>query len=119
MLPSRSPPALQLDVSNVESWCASNPSACCSAEFLGVEMPVSPDAPRKIREKLAAGRLPRDAPPMTATGQGTGNLCDGCDTPIDRDQMQYEFEAPGRRFIRLHVWCGLLWEAYRREANQP
>jgi len=79
-------------------------------------MPVSPDAPRKIREKLAAGTLPRDAPPMTATGPGNGHLCDGCDTPIAPDQIQYEFEAD-RRFIRFHVWCGLLWEAYRRETR--
>ena len=84
----------------------------------GVEMPISPDAPRKIREKLAAGRLPRDAPPMTAAAAGTGNLCDGCDIPIHPDQMQYEFEAPDRRHIRLHVWCGLLWEAYRREGGE-
>jgi hypothetical protein len=80
-------------------------------------MPISPDAPRKIREKLASGRLPRDAPPMTASGSGTGNLCDGCDTTIHPDQMQYEFETSDRRHIRLHVWCGLLWEAYRREAG--
>lgn len=54
---------------------------------------------------------------MTAAGPGTGNLCDGCDIPISPDQMQYEFEGPDRRTIRLHVWCGLLWEAYRREGS--
>jgi len=54
---------------------------------------------------------------MTAAGPGTGNLCDGCDMPIGSDQMQYEFEGPNRRNIRLHVWCGLLWEAYRREGR--
>lgn len=79
-------------------------------------MPFPPDAPKKIREKMDTGALPREAPSKMFAGFGAGDLCDGCETPILPAQVQYEFDADavGRRVIRFHLGCAGLWEAYRR-----
>jgi len=79
-------------------------------------MPSPPDAAQKIREKLAAGTLPHhDAGGITFAGYGTGQLCDGCDTPILPAEMEYEVETRERRSIRFHVRCVLLWQVYARQ----
>jgi len=91
-------------------------------ETSGGEMPSSPDAAEKIRQKLAAGMLPPpDARGIMFTGYGAGRLCDGCDTPILAGEMEYEAEAPDRRTIRFHVRCVLLWQMYgqRRGGSEP
>jgi len=76
-------------------------------------MPTPPDADRQIREKLAAGTLPHEARGTTFVGFGTGQVCDGCDTPIAHTDMAYEVEARDRR-LRFHVRCVLLWQMHRR-----
>ena len=76
-------------------------------------MPSSPDSAEKIREKLTAGSLP-DVGGITFAGVGTGQICDGCDTPIFPEEMEYIVEAPDRRTFRFHVRCVLLWQMYRR-----
>jgi len=77
-------------------------------------MPSSPDAAEKIREKRAAGTLP-DAGAIAFTGFGTGQICDGCDTPILPAEMEYAVEARDRRTFRFHVRCVLLWQMYGRQ----
>ena len=84
----------------------------------GVEMPSAEDAVQKIREKIAAGTLPRDAPGMTFAGFGTHQHCDGCDTPILPAEMEYEVPVRDGRTIRLYVRCVLLWEMYRRPGGR-
>jgi hypothetical protein len=65
-------------------------------------MPSAEDAVQKIREKIAAGTLPRDAPGMTFAGFGTHQHCDGCDTPILPAEMEYEVPVRDGRTIRPH-----------------
>ena len=79
-------------------------------------MPSSPDAAEKIREKLAAGRLP-EVGGITFTGFGTGQICEGCDTPILPEEMEYMVEARDRRTFRFHVRCVLLWQMYGRRGR--
>jgi len=47
-------------------------------------------------------------------GHGDSQPCDGCDTVILPNQVQYEFDTPNGRIIRLHLRCYGLWEAERR-----
>jgi hypothetical protein len=77
-------------------------------------MPSSPDAAEKIREKQAAGTLP-NAGGISFSGYGTGQICDGCDTPILPAEMEYEVEPRDRRIFRFHVRCVLLWQMYGRQ----
>jgi hypothetical protein len=77
-------------------------------------MPFPLDATQKIREKMDAGVLPRDAPPKMYAGYGKGEPCAGCETPILPAQVEYEFEAGDGRTIRFHLGCAGLWEAERR-----
>jgi hypothetical protein len=90
-----------------------------SAHSRGVEMPSAEDAAQKIRARIAAGTLPRDAPGMTFAGFGTHQACDGCDTPILPAEMEYEVPVRDGRAIRFHVRCVLLWEMYRRQRGKP
>jgi hypothetical protein len=46
-------------------------------------------------------------------GFGTGQICDGCDLPITRDQREFEFDPPGRPTIRLHADCLEFWDVER------
>jgi len=87
-----------------------------------VKIPFSLDAPKKIRDKLDSGGLPRDTPEHMFAGYGNGKPCDGCETPILAAHVEYEFDAAEGRVIRLHLRCVGLWEAYRRRgeaAAQP
>jgi len=77
-------------------------------------MPFPPDPPRKIRDKMDTGVLPREASSKMYAGFGKGELCDGCETPIFPAQVEYEFDADDGRVIKLHLGCAGLWEAYRR-----
>jgi hypothetical protein len=78
-------------------------------------MPSAPDAERKIREKLAAGTLPREGAGVTFVGLGAGRLCDACEAPILPADMEYEVEARDHRILRFHVRCVLMWQAYGRQ----
>lgn len=86
-------------------------------------MPFPARAVTLIRERLDAGQLPTTVPPKMWAGFGSGEPCDGCDEPILRAQVGYEFEADGRT-IRFHQACAGLWEAesrrrgYRRSGSE-
>jgi hypothetical protein len=85
----------------------------------------------KIRAKIAAGRLPHppDPPERVWAGRGDGRICDGCDQPITRTQIEYEvdppggqtirtrieyeFDPPGSQTIRFHGPCLMAWYAQR------
>jgi hypothetical protein len=77
---------------------------------------VEPEAlAGKIRAKIAAGRLPAppDPPESVWAGKGNGLTCDGCDEPITRTQIEYEFDPPGHQTIRFHGPCLTAWYAQR------
>jgi len=48
---------------------------------------------------------------------GTGQVYEGCDTPIFSEEMEYIVEARDRRTFRFHVRCVLLWQMYRRRGS--
>jgi hypothetical protein len=77
-------------------------------------MPYPPDAPRKIRERLDQGLLPREGSKTMFAGHGTKLPCAGCDEPILPSQVEYEFDVDGR-IVRFHLGCAGVWEAERRQ----
>jgi len=85
-------------------------------------MPFPRDALKKIKDKMDAGLLPRNAPTKMFVGFGQREPCAGCETPILSAQVEYRFDdsADGRT-LRLHLGCAALWEAERRRRgwNRP
>jgi len=77
-------------------------------------MPFPMDAPKKIRDRVAASVLPLDRPVKMWAGYGQGLPCSGCDELILPAQVEYEFPAVDDRIIRFHLGCAGLWEAERR-----
>ena len=77
-------------------------------------MPFPEHAAQMIRDKLDAGRLPRDVNPRMFAGYGDGQHCDGCETPISAAQVEWEFITPEGQTVRFHLGCAALWEADRR-----
>lgn len=77
----------------------------------------SQGAADKILEKLTAGTLPalHDAGGLTFVGSGAGQICDGCETPIVPQDMEYAVEARDRHTFRFHVRCAVLWQMYGRQ----
>jgi hypothetical protein len=69
----------------------------------------------KIRDKLDAGLLPREAPTTMREGHGHGSRCDGCDGLIHPAQVACEM-ASGDRVYRLHLGCAGVWDT---ETNFP
>jgi hypothetical protein len=67
-----------------------------------------------LREKLAAGVLPKSLPVRATRGKGDGQLCSGCDTPIEPAHIQYELDFGAGQILRLHADCELGW---RRETR--
>jgi hypothetical protein len=67
----------------------------------------------RIRDRLAAGTLPRDIPRRLWPGYGGGQPCAGCDEPILPAQVEYELEMGDGRSFRLHTGCAALLEAER------
>jgi hypothetical protein len=77
------------------------------------------DVTRNIRERMAAGLLPRVIPPLTPAGRSaspTGHIkadtaigvvkCAACDTR--GAQVAYRF--PDGRIVRFHGRCHRIWE---------
>ena len=67
-----------------------------------------------IREKLAAGRLPREHFPRIRSGPGNGDTCDGCEATVARAQMMMESLDAGGRRVQFHVGCYYVWVVERR-----
>jgi hypothetical protein len=71
-----------------------------------------------IREKLAAGRLPRDHFPRIRSSPGNGETCDGCEATVARAQMMMEsLDARGRQ-VQFHVGCYYVWVVERQVYGQ-
>jgi hypothetical protein len=63
----------------------------------------------KIRAKVSAGLLPRQAPVKTWGGFGSGRPCDGCAEPILPTEVEHEVDFEGSPTIRLHAACYAVW----------
>ena len=66
-----------------------------------------------VREKIAAGTLPRAAPKKMWVGNGNGRPCDVCGRPIAPDQIEYEPDFPDHPPLRLHQACLDVWHQER------
>jgi hypothetical protein len=65
------------------------------------------------RERIANGQLPRQAPLRMWGGRGSGEFCDLCDQPIQRDEVEYEVEANMDHSVltlRFHIVCQSAWQ---------
>jgi hypothetical protein len=84
-------------------------------------MPFPPEVPKKIRDKLDLGTLPREAPAKMYVGYGKGEPCAGCETPILPAQVEYQFDSADGCTWRFHIGCVGLWDAERRRRgwNRP
>jgi hypothetical protein len=73
-----------------------------------------PDAPQRIREKVAIGVLPLASPTRSWAGFGSGQLCAACDRAITITQTELKIQVEGERAFILHMGCAGLLEVERR-----
>jgi hypothetical protein len=68
-----------------------------------------------IRQKLLNRSLPYNSIPRVWGGPGNGEMCDGCDAIITKDEWVIEGVslAGGRKPLQLHTECFHLWEIER------
>jgi hypothetical protein len=68
-----------------------------------------------IRQKLLNRALPYNSIPRVWGGPGNGEMCDGCDAIITKDEWVIEGVSlkGGRKPLQLHVECFHLWEIER------
>jgi len=76
--------------------------------------PIKDDAELKriITEKRRQGRLPQIPTLRAWAGNGSGEPCSLCESPIDAGQIEYEVEwqhGPDTRLLRFHELCYRLW----------
>jgi hypothetical protein len=64
-----------------------------------------------IQEKLVAGRLPYTSIPRLWGGPGSGEICDGCDETVRKDQMVLENRDAAGSSVQFHVSCFHVWKA--------
>jgi hypothetical protein len=76
---------------------------------------------RKARAALDQGLIPRDRPRGLWGGNGSGQPCPVCGSPVDAAEMELEVEfefgevgARGVREFHLHLPCFAAWEIERR-----
>jgi hypothetical protein len=67
-----------------------------------------------IREKFAAGHLPREDHIKLWADCGGGRLCVACEQTILPTQTEHELEFADGRRIQMHLGCAGLYEAERR-----
>jgi hypothetical protein len=77
-----------------------------------------------ILRRMRAGLLPLGPGDRTYGGYGDGRLCDACERPIGRSEVQYEVDCVGStsthgRTIVLHRLCHSLWLELTAEAVEP
>ena len=74
---------------------------------------------QKAREAILAGKLPLSRPERMWAGRGVGSPCTICDTPVERDQIEYELDFtldhdPSQPTPRVHLRCLTAWEFFCR-----
>jgi hypothetical protein len=66
-----------------------------------------------IREKILAGKLPKDAPIKFWAGYGTGKKCDACELPTSTAGIEYEVDIADDRTFLFHQNCLTAWHQER------
>jgi hypothetical protein len=72
-----------------------------------------------IRDRVAAGVLPRTDPRSVWVGYGSGRPCDGCVQPVRPAQREYHADYGPGLSLRLHHACYEFWEVERRRPADP
>jgi hypothetical protein len=73
-----------------------------------------------IRQKLQDGRLPHDRTARFWACPGTGEVCDACESPIEKDQMAVEgfaYRIADMKLLQVHAGCYQVWDAERCAPN--
>jgi hypothetical protein len=70
-----------------------------------------------IREKIDAGRLPREDHIKLWIGYGQNRPCVACERVILVSQVEHEFQFADGRMIPMHIGCAGLYEAERRHRS--
>ena len=77
-------------------------------------MKTLPSLADTIREKLDAGRLPREDHLRRWVGYGRNRPCVACEHVILHSQVQHELEFANGRIVSMHIVCAGLYEAKGR-----
>jgi len=73
-----------------------------------------------IRDRLAAGVLPRADPRSVWVGYGSDRPCDGCVQPIRPAQREYHADYGGTSTLRFHAACYEVWnDARQHPGDRP
>lgn len=84
-------------------------------------VPSPPGQPRDlgsiVREKLAAGELPKGEEVSLTLNLGLISACDVCGAPITR--MEYVAEHHDGRKFRFHARCIEAWQRERAAGGEP
>ena len=85
-------------------------------------MPDEPILREKARAVVQAGKLPSRAPDRTWGGPGVGAPCSVCDSPVNKNELEFEIEFahngdnPGLDKFHVHLRCFAAWEFERKNA---
>jgi hypothetical protein len=78
------------------------------------DMKTSPTVADILREKIAAGDLPREDYFRLRIDYGRGRRCAVCEQPILRSQVEHEMGFANGQVLSMHFSCVELYEAARR-----
>ena len=78
-------------------------------------MKTLPSLADTIREKLDAGRLPREDQVKRWVGYGQNRPCVACEQVIISSEVQHELEFAAGRIVSMHIRYAGLYEAERRQ----
>ena len=70
----------------------------------------------RVREMLAAHRLPSDDPVKLWAGPSMGKPCTACGETIG-SATEYELDFPGNVTVLLHPRCYAIWNEERRRGG--
>ena len=66
---------------------------------------------RTIREKLGDGRLPQKTLAKVWGGDGNGEMCLACDTPVESSEFVMKGAGADETAVQFHVRCLYYWHS--------
>lgn len=72
-----------------------------------------------IRGKILAGTLPKEAPLKFFAGYGTGKVCDACDLPTRKTDIEYEVDMADGHIFVFDQPCLAVWHQARASFLDP
>ena len=86
-------------------------------------MPDESALRQQARAAIQAGRMPSHRPDRTWGGPGVGARCVICETPMGREELEFEVQFahdgdnPGLDKFHLHLQCFAAWEFERNHLS--